>query len=362
MNIKVGTPFELNINSEMVSHFFADEWNKSICLSDTTFYQWQFVSVPFQKEHDNCVVVVNDDNELLGVMGVNSRKFILNGEESNGAELTTWLIKEKYRNNGYVLKFINYLQNKYDVLIGMGITDAALAVYLRTGFHYLRAVPRYIKVIDWDGVEGISTHTPLAIKVDKYRNKHLSTKKYRVLNFNEKNIEIINREFYLENNLFSRDYKYIKWRYIEHPMFRYKLSIVSGETSGYGVFISTRLEECANGLKVLHIIDMYGDEKDMMSAITYVVEQAKIADVSIIDYFGTNSKVNSFFIKSGWFSILDDEYFKFPHLFQPLELRNPATTSMIYWSKYDSADFLNLGKLYITKQDADFDRPVLKEG
>ena len=362
MSIRVGSPSELSVNSEKVTAFFKKEWPRPISLGDNEFYSWQFIKTPYQNHEDSCCIVINDNREILGVMGVNDRYFMLENKKHYGAELTTWIIKEEYRNKGFALKIINYLQEKYDVLIGMGISNDALPVYLRNGFHYLKAIPRFIKVLDWKQIDKYADYSHLAKKVDKYWSKQLQIKKYAIKQANESNIKRICCEFYLNNNLFSRDYEYIKWRYIEHPNYAYNVCIVYSQENTNGCFVATRVEETESGLRILHILDIFGGSHDISAAISYLVKYASERNIPIIDFFCTNSLINSFFIQNGWFSTLDDTFFQFPHLFQPIELRIPPTTSMIYWSKTNDAELLNLGKLYITKQDADFDRPILKQG
>ncbi len=360
--IRVGTPHSLNVNSREVVSFFKEEWSRPIALGNLKFYTWQFIEVPYQDNIDNCCIAVDEDLNILAVMGVNNRKFIENNNEVYAAELTTWIVKEEYRSKGIGPKMITFLTDKYDILIGMGISNDALPVYLRNGFKYLKAIPRYMKVIDWTQIDKYAEYNANAKKVDKYWNKKRKIIEYDTVDFNKKELENICNMFYENNNLFSRDYEYLTWRYINHPVFNYNINIIaSRENSGYGVCIVTREETTKDGLKILHIVDLFGDNKDIDASISYVINFATSNEIPIIDFFNTNSNINSFFIKSGWFSALDNDFFKFPHLFQPIELRNPTTTSMIYWSKLDNPSFYDVGKLYITKQDADFDRPVLSK-
>lgn len=355
----IGTPQELNIASEKIIDFFRDEWDRPISLGEPGFYNWQFKHVPHQNNIDSCCLAKNNDDEIVGVMGVNSRLFILDGEYVRGAELTTWIIKPEYRNKSFASKMITFLQEKYHLLMGMGITNDALPVYLRNGFHYLRAIPRYIKILNWDDISRFAKYTPLAKKVDRYWKKTVATPSFLMREFNEDSLKNINSKFYMANNMFSRNIEYIHWRYQNHPEFNYELAIVYSENCDEEVFVSTRTETGANGIKILHIMDMYGSENNMLPAINFVIDKAENLDIPIIDFFSTNSKINSYFTASGWFSTTDDAFFQFPHLFQPLELRNPATTSLIYWTKLNETTFWDIGKLYLTKQDADFDRPVL---
>ena len=39
-------------------------------------------------------------------------------------------------------------------------------------------------------------------------------------------------------------------------------------------------------------------------------------------------------------------------------MRTPSTTSLIMWCKEKNASFYDVGNLYISKQDCDFDRPT----
>jgi hypothetical protein len=57
--------------------------------------------------------------------------------------------------------------------------------------------------------------------------------------------------------------------------------------------------------------------------------------------------------------VLDDRDVQVTNLFHPPELRDPATTSLVLWSRDGLPDLLDLGRLYLTKGDLDLDRPTL---
>lgn len=358
--MKIGTAKELNVTSDCIAKFYHNEWKRPIALSDQKFYQWQFLKVPYQSS-DACCIAIDLNGKLIGAMGINERKFLLNQQEYIGAELTTWVVSTEYRNKGIGPTMIDYIMQKYEILVGMGISNDALPVYLRKGFKFLRAIPRFIKVLNWDKIDKIAEYSPLAKKYDKYyktENLHCFTKK----DATETLCNSIFSCFCKTNNLFSRKFDYIEWRYKQHPFFNYEISVIFDQNNpGYGVFIALRIEKISSYSQILHIVDFYGDTKDFYAAIHYIYHFARENDVDLIDFFSTNTNINSLFIDEGWFSTLDHDFFLFPHLFQPIELRSPATTSLIYWSKTNEMSAYDFGKMYITKQDADFDRPVLKE-
>jgi hypothetical protein len=48
-----------------------------------------------------------------------------------------------------------------------------------------------------------------------------------------------------------------------------------------------------------------------------------------------------------------------PHLFSPVEIRRPQSTSLIYWSKNNMNKICNVNRLYFSKGDIDLDRPTV---
>ena len=108
----------------------------------------------------------------------------------------------------------------------------------------------------------------------------------------------------------------------------------------------------------MHCVDLLGDEGAFPSALSFLENEAVKEKVDVIDFYSTNTKINAHFIARNWFSVLDCDFFDFPHLFHPIEMRKPSTTSLIMWCKEQDPSFYDIGNLYISKQDCDFDRPT----
>jgi hypothetical protein len=360
MKVVVGEVNELEIASREVSNFYGQHWKRKIALSDYSFYKWQFMSSPSDAGLDHCCIAIDEDSkQILGVMGLNTRPFFLGGEEVKGAELTTWIVVEELHGKGIGPRILRNIQQNYDVLIGMGISDMALPVYMRSGFRYLRAIPRFIKVFNWEMIEGYAQYTGLAKRLTKYW-KGIRECSFCVEDVDNKRIEKIEGDIVQNHNLFSRDYEYITWRYVNHPVFCYKhFMIYSERDNGAGVYVCFREETSAKDLRLLHVLDFFGDQRDMSAAISFIHSYCNENNFYLAEFYCTSTFISRFFISSGWFSNNDDSCFQFPHLFHPIEFRNPPTTSLIYWSKNNFIELADISKLYITKQDADFDRPTM---
>lgn len=350
MGIQIGNPGDFGLNVADICNFYNEHWPRKIALGDHTFYQWQFIDTPVNHGIDECCVAMTG-NEIIGVMGLNSRNFHAGENVLHGAELTTWVVAEAHRNKGSGPAMIEYLKSNFDVLIGMGISSAALPVYLRSGFRYIKAIPRFVHIINWDTLTDIIEASPLA---KKYAKGQLSASAFQITGSTPDAIDKIYNRFTKNHHSFSRKNGDIKWRYDDNPYFDYHYFVVNEE-----FHVSVRVDRSVNGFVMAHCVDIFGCTDDYQPAISAAISYAKDQGADAIDFFSTNAKLNADLNASGLFSTLDHDFFKFPHLFHPVEIRTPATTSLILWCKNGLSDLLDTSKLHITKQDADFDRPTM---
>ena len=362
MAIVVGDAKELNVDSKSVCHFYEQHWKRKIALANHSFYEWQFTGSPSDAGDDHCMLAVDDaSNQLVGVMGLNTRPFYINGSDVKGAELTTWMVDEKYFGKGVGAKILKKIQSRYDVLIGMGITDSALSIYMRIGFRYIRAIPRYVRVFDFDSVAEHAKYDVLAKKLARQWSVLGNTVPYESKIADSQAIELIQPLIRKQLNFFSRDDKFLEWRYVNHPVFEYQQFVIhSKQNKGKGVYVALREETSIENLRIVHVMDFIGDSGDMPAAISFIHDYCTNNKIHLADFYCTATKISRYFVGTGWFSINDDNCFQFPHLFHPIELRTPPTTSLIYWSRNNFLEMADTSRLYITKQDADLDRPTME--
>jgi GNAT superfamily N-acetyltransferase len=350
MSVHIGIPSDFGITTKDMCDFYNDNWSRKIALGDKKFFEWQFVNNQKNKGINECCVAVSDGG-IIGIMGLNSRDFYLSGRKCDGAELTTWVVSEAHRNKGLGPAMIEYLKNKYEVMIGMGISQAALPVYLRNGFRYIKSIPRYVHVINWDNVSGHVETSPLA---RKYAKSQFKLTDFKNSEFNKAKADEIFETCKISKSIFSRMSGDLIWRYDENPYFKYHHYIVND-----GCHVSVRIDRGIDGFVMAHCVDIFGDESCFESAISSAIVYAKSEGADAIDFFSTNATLNATLDSMGLFSTLDHDFFSFPHLFHPVEIRTPATTSLILWSRENLHDLVDISKLHITKQDADFDRPTI---
>ena len=351
MTINVGFAKELGICFSKITEFYKNHWTRKIMLSDDIFHRWQFENPPLNGGANSCVVAVRNE-QILGVMGLNRRIFYLGTKMCIGAELTTWVVDQKTKGSGVGAKILSFITNQFEILFGMGISQDALPIYLRSGFRYMRYIPRYIYVVDAKKILRISDHAPYAFKLVKsseYLNHSISSEK------TSWGLEKLNP--YVEGNHFSRNIEDLTWRYDSHPYFNYLTYKIFNKDSCIGYVVLRA--EITHDIRILHVVDILGCEDSYENSIKFIENFAKTNNFWAVDMYSTFAPLNKYFNIRGWLSAVDSSFINVPHLFHPLEVRNPATTSLIYWSKNFELSFYDISNLYLTKQDCDLDRPTM---
>lgn len=354
----VGTPFELSVPSSRVRDFYSAEWNRPIPLSDKTFYEWQFTQLPDNDGRDNCCIACDGDGNLVGVMGLHERPFHFEGRAVDGAELTTWIVKKDIQNRGVGPQMLQYLQQKYEFLLGLAITPPAVSVYLRHGFRFFNPIPRYMRVLNWKNVEPLAQIDARTKKIDHYWNQTRVRVPYEIHAPDPELVNAISQRFERSMNMFTRSFKYLKWRYTDHPVFNYEFAVIRSSIEGsVGAVVAYRIQDPAPNLRVAHVVDLFGDELDTKAALSYLDDELKARSVDFVDFYSTSGIHQGLLMNDGWYSLGNDNFFNFPHLFNPIEFRSPASTSMVVWSRDRRELIFNNSASYFSKQDSDFDRP-----
>ena len=352
---RVGEVDDLGVDVSSITSYIQREWNRPIALTLPRFYDWQFRRSPDGAGKNRCVVIVDESGELFAFMGVTNREFHLDGKTLLGADLTTWVVSDELRGLGYGRRIIEYLQAQYEVIVGMGITDSALPIYATLGFRFINHVPRYVRIFDLDAVKPISDISPLGERVvQQYARIPEMSYRSRRVDFPEVGelASTLHRDFHC----LSRGLEHLKWRYAEHPVFHYETFLV--ESDGKAAAVVLRADQ-KDAVKFVHVIDVFGEESVLPCVVHFLDSYCRETDVDFSDFYCMADRIGHVFWHYGWFSVLDDRYIQVPHLFYPIELRTPPTTSMILWAKYDMCSLIDRSRLYITKGDCDLDRPTL---
>lgn len=350
-SIRTGSASELGVSSADIAAFYDRHWPRKIALGLPGFATWQFVSPPGQA--GRCTVCVSvSGSELVGVMGLHERAFRLNGVERPAAELTTWIVAPEAKGQGIGPRMLDYLQSTYEVLLGSGISDEALGVYLRKGFNYWRHIPRFFRVWDVAAVTPYSRIDPLGHKLARHRSGLIKPDAVGVRRSAAAEVAEPARG-QSDKNGYARSEEHLAWRYDQHPVYSYETFVI-----GERAHVILR-RDAIEGMIFAHLVELAATEADMPKVLAFLEAYAAEHQLAAMDFTCTSSDFGRHFIAAGWFSSVDEPMFAFLSLFHPPELRDPQTTSLIYWARDDQVALADLGRMHVVKGDLDLDRPTI---
>ncbi len=355
--LRITSVAEAGLSNSDVCAFYQENWSRPIALSREDFSKWQFNDAPTADGENHSIVALQGD-QIIAVMGVTPSDFHINGRTRKGAELTTWVVAPAARGKGVGRQILAELQNRYDVLTGAGITADAVPLYLKAGFTFLSHVPRFFYVADFDSVQRFATAPENALTLTAARQTLAQKQVWTAVPVKAADLAAPAAAL-TKMGHFARDAERLAWRYDHHPAFRYEAFLVhDAQSSGKGAGVILRADRVED-TPILHAIDIFGDPKDLHAALAFVENEAKKRGAAFVDVSATSGALSAHIRARHWSSCVDDPLIELPSLFYPVELRRPATTSLMVWAKHDRDSLFDFSNLHVTRGDMDLDRPTI---
>lgn len=344
-----------DLDSSALCAYIGRHWPRKVALSLVNFFDWQLRDYPGGKGVNRSLVIVDrKTGDIGGFFGVTPRPFTLDGCTISGAEITTWMVSEELRGMSFASDMLHYLLASYDFVTAVGgMADAALDVYKRTGFKHIRWLPRFYKIYNLERTSAIAQISSSGYKIIS----KIDVSARAVPAFEEFKAGSDYRNFFKNLNCFTRSPAVIEWRYLNHPFFKYEVFVINPD-SDREVLMVLRVEE-HKSIRLCHVIDFYGYEEGYLEALAFIDNYCVSNSVDFADFYCTSSHITRHFWCNGWLSVLDDFQVAIPHLFNPVEMRNPPTACIIMHSARHLTQLCDVSRLYITKGDGDLDKPTI---
>lgn len=350
------TAAEAGLSNPEISAFYKAHWTRPIALTRQDFCEWQFSAAPAAHGKNHSVVAL-EGNEILAVMGAVPARFRFAGQTYAGAELTTWVVAPSARGRGLGKGILAYLQDRYEVLTGAGITNAALPLYLGAGFTFLAHIARFFYVADFDKAQVFAAVSDPARRIQARRQSQAPQPRWTAEKVAA--ADLAPAATSCELGSFVRDSDRLAWRHDLHPAFKYEAFAVHsalGDGPGAGVILR---EDFIEDTPILHVIDLFGAPEHLLAALAFIEREATRRGAAFVDISLTAGPLIAQVRARGWSSAIDDMLIEMPSLFHPVELRHPPTTSMVLWGRQRREHLYDFSGLHITRADMDLDRPTL---
>jgi len=299
--------------SNELHEFQLSEFGENSRQQNAEFNQWMYLDNTENKRL-YCMI----DNQVVGHQGAIAIDLKIDDLRVKGAYAMDLRIADKYQMKGLGVAMIGALINRFDVIIGLGISDNAKKMLIRQGWHDLGHLNIYMKPMTRQGLklsnskmtllENIRNTLAMTFSkiVDFYQD--IITRKITLTPnemFSQKHQELSQKLQSNSKNVAIKTNEYFNWRYSNFPgKFKYKLYDYlsdSGELEGFMVL----REAIWNGKKTLKVVELVAQQNMMSPFIIALVKIAKTMNVELILFhclnpvLATELKKHLFFQRSG---------------------------------------------------------------
>jgi RimJ/RimL family protein N-acetyltransferase len=366
----------------VIMSFIHDSWATNHVLSrDEALFRWQYDG-SLRDGRDGApptVLLGWSGGRIVGMLGLTYMRWQQAGCIYRGAWTSHWFVAPDFRRSQLSMQLIRRAaQLGAEVIGSVGINDVAMKLLPNMGYESIDEIPRWVTVIDPVKTATLICATGIGFSEAKVLRTCQERSAARPDRRPPTNCDVVEwtdndkdandwnaaweRSISRDFTGVVRDSAHIRWRYLRHPTFQYRVLIArdrkSGEVSGMAV---SRLETVKGRTEqVLRVLELLTTDRSASDALlTQLVSDAWQAGVAFADFYCTKPVEG---LAEAGFRIeqLQTTSFPIPLRLQPLEAGGrPLNAALRLPSRLRGTLLKQLSRdvLYVTKSDGDQDRP-----
>lgn len=341
----------------LMQAFLARHYRPDLALCNREMFAWFFRAATGSAD----IVSAWDGDRLIGTMGYIAHPIFWGrfDEPQNGAWLVNWVVDPEYR-HGVGIALMREVQVRFPVLLGIGAGAENERIVARLRWAIFSNIPRYAAILDRERSEalalpGAAGDLPLAVSVRDGAESALRTwqpddrapawERYTALAYGT-----------------VRSPAYLRWRYLEHPMFRFEIVAAgSADAPAIAVFRIERAQ--GSGVPVGRVLEFFhsGDPGGSAAGVDLargLLVRFRTAGCAFADFVCSATAFGTTFREAGW--TLEDPL----RPLLPVRLQPVERSAFHYNLECGIAPGLarpELGAAYVTRGDGDADRPARSE-
>jgi len=331
-------------------------------------------------DHDGySFVLAESDGQIVGILGGVPFAFNCLGQTSRGMWLANYMVHPDHRKGPTAMRLLSMFRRPpYDVIVAFGVAATALPLYRLLRWRILETIPRHFIVLP-NAVERM-IHILRLVHAD-WSTERLEAlaSAFTVNESLEKPVVSYQETLPLMWNAYdwpqwaartvgaARDLDYLRWRYLEHPVFGYRvIAITEGERTGLAVWRLETIRQATQqgavevdriGRLVEFLPTSRQNAKELLSVFCYELQKAEALGADYYNYHGETG----IWLQDCGFSPVDGhpDGQMIPTRFQPLESRGGRIMSAVF-AESVTVPMCSVDAQcpwYWTKSDADQDRP-----
>ena len=349
------------VSQEAIISFLTAHWPRRTALEVPAFYTWQMQQAPATLAEDASLVALDETDQLQGYIGATSQYFsTAMGTSYNGVTTTSIILAPEARGGLLGFNLLKAMMKRYDAMVGMNLNPISQAMLRRLGHHFIRSLERMVRVYNIEPFESLIDWTPgaknlLALQKPKSLK---ALPAYKTPSVSE--LEALFSNYTMPGvSHFDRSFSFLKWRYLEHPIHSFDFLLVEPNNPAETTLLVLRREN-HEAFSLAHVLDILPLGNNLPNYSAVLDAYAKEQSLDLIDAMISLPRLTSPLWQAGWLSTINDVDLRLPNLFNPLELRDPPTGNIAIWNVPNLPFLADVGSLYISKADGDFDRPTLE--
>jgi hypothetical protein len=360
-----------------IAAFLNEYWAKDhIYVRDKKLFDWTFHRASHWEEPGYSFALAEDAGELVGILGGIPFSFNSFGTVSAGMWIANYVIRPDYRRGPTALQLLSVFRNlSRHAVVAFGINPATSAIYRVLRGEVLPYVPRRLAI--FPGAEDRLRHL-LAIAYPDWeaaRGRALA-ERFRLPALTESALihgsalpaawDRLDWPALAATSIgAARDADYLRWRYLEHPRFEYRLvTLAEGERTGLLVWrLETIRQSTGEGRvdvdRIARILELLpASPANARALVGAALGDMQRAGALGADFYGYHGATNRCLEEAGFVdaaTVEDGE--RMPSRFQPLDGKGGGILSAMFL-KEPAPDFGGADcPWYWTKSDSDQDRP-----
>lgn len=255
-------PSQLDIAQEVVKNL----WNKNhIYVKNKDFLYWSYYRPDINQESG--FYVIEDECGIFGCIGKMPIVGHEYGKEIKTSVISLYVVSKEHRASGSGIKLLDEVFVNNDLVIINGINKRVSLLYKLKGCQIFD-FPRYCLISSQEAYDKYCRDFNF---VDKQNVNYCNEiKASNCLDLDFVNLSSNNKELWvnfwnqhkLQTKGIVKDFSYISWRYINHPIFEYTVNLIQRKNEVKGLLVYRKIS-LPNRQEIIRVVDLITNDNEI---------------------------------------------------------------------------------------------------
>lgn len=360
-----------------IADFLNDYWAKDhIYCRDKALFDWTFHRKEHWDEPGYSFALAEDGPELVGILGGIPFSFNSFGKVSKGVWIANYVVRPDHRRGSAALQLLSMFRKpSMHAVIAYGINPATSAIYRVLRGEVLPYIPRHVAVFpgaadrmlnllriaypDWTAEQAAELTRPFCLS--QLPEPSTAPGDRLPASWDEMEWPAIAAGTIGA----ARDFNFLKWRYLDHPRFQYRIvTVPEGDRTGVLIWRLETIRKAMEGgredvdqiARVLELLPVSpGNARQLLAA---GLRQMCTSGAFAADFYGFHGATNALLEEAGFVDTRKHpQGEKIPSRFQPLDGKGGGILSAMFLQETTRQFEDPACPWYWTKSDSDQERP-----